>query len=129
MLLSPLSVSDGDAVGLPVALPVGVGLPVSDGDADGLPVALPVGVGLPVSDGDADGLPVALPVGVGLPVAVGVGEGHAGVGVAGRADETAAAIRSPDPVGVTLTAADSDWHCDTAFQPGAAVLPGPTELA
>jgi hypothetical protein len=129
MLPSPLSVSDGDAVGLPVVLSVGVGLSVSDGDAVGLPVVLSVGVGLSVSDGDAEGLPVALSVGVGLPVAVGVGEAHVGVGVgaAGRADETAAAICSLDPVGVTPTAAG--WHCDAAFQPGAAVLPGPTGLA
>jgi hypothetical protein len=128
VLPDPLSVSDGDAVGLPVGLPVGVGLSVSDGDAVALPVALPVGVGLSVSDGDAVALPVALPVGVGLPVTVGVGEAHAGAGVAaGRADETAAAICSLDPVGVTLTAAC--WHCDAAFQPGAAVLPGPIELA
>jgi hypothetical protein len=119
VLPDPLSVSDGVAVGLSVPLSVGVGLSVSDGDAEGPPVVLSVGVALLV----------VLPVGVGLPVTVGVGEAHAGVGVgaAGRADETAAAICSLDPVGVTLTAAC--WHCDAAFQPGAAVLPGPIELA
>jgi hypothetical protein len=127
VLPSPLSVSDGDAVGLPVPVSVGVALAVEVGVAVVVGVAVDVGVavgvGVAVELGDArDGLVTGR-----LAVAVGAGEAHAGVGVAGRADETAAAICSLDPVGVALTAAG--WHCDVAFQPGAAVLPGPTGLA
>ena len=109
--------SEGDAVGLPVPVSVGVGLPVPVSVGVGLPVTLVVGVGLPVT----------VVVGVGLPVTLAVGETHAVVVATGRADETAAAIRSLDPVGVRLTAAG--WHCDAAFQPGDAVLPGPIGLA
>src|SRR5689334_1264184 len=103
-------------------------LPVSEGDAVGLPVPVSVGVGLPVAVAVGVGLPVAVSVGVGLPVAAADREGHAAADavVAGRADDTAAAICSLDPVGVTLTAAD--WHCDAAFHPGTAVLPGPIGL-
>jgi hypothetical protein len=120
-------VSEGDAVGLSVPVSVGVALAVVVGGVVVVGVAVDVGVaidvGVAVELGDVrDGLVTGR-----LAVVVGVGEVHAVVGVAGRADETAAAICSLDPVGVTLTAAG--WHCDAAFQPGDAVLPGPAGLA
>jgi hypothetical protein len=100
----PLEVSDGVAVGLPVSVgvelavvlgvPVGVGVSVSD--------ELTVGVGVADGVGDVRDGPVTGRVAV----AVAVGLTHAVVaGVAGRAEETAAAIFSLDPVGVALTAA------------------------
>jgi hypothetical protein len=127
VLPTPLLVSEGDAVGLPVPVSVGVGLPVVVGVDVAVGVVVVVGVavdvGVAVELGAVrDGLVIGR-----VAVVVGVGEAHAGVGVAGRADETAAAICWLDPVGVALTAAG--WHCDAAFQPGDAVLPGPTGLA
>jgi hypothetical protein len=126
-VLPELPVSEGDAVGLPVPVSVGVGLPVSVGVGVvvgvGVTVGVAVGVGVADEVGDVrDGLVTGT-----LAVAVAVAEEHTVVGAAGRADETAAAICWLDPVGVTLTAAC--WHCDAAFQPGDAVLPGPIELA
>jgi hypothetical protein len=127
VVLPELPVAEGDAVGLPVPVSVGVGLPVSVGVDVVVGVEVTVGVavdvGVAVELGDVrDGLVTGT-----LAVAVAVGEGHAVAVVAGRADETAAAICSLDPVGVALTAAG--WHCDAAFQPGDAVFPGPMGLA
>jgi hypothetical protein len=128
VVLPPLAVSEGDAVGLLVPVSVGVGLAVLVSVGVGLAVLVSVGVavdvGVAVELGDVrDGLVTGR-----LAVAVAVGLAHAVVvGVAGRADETAAAICSLDPVGVALTEAGA--HRVAAVEPGDAVLPGPIGLA
>jgi hypothetical protein len=126
-VLPPLAVSEGDVVGLLVPVSVGVGLEVVVSVGVGVAVLVGVGVavdvGVAVELGDVtDGLVIGR-----LAVAVAVGLAHAVVvGVAGRADETAAAICSLDPVGVALTAVGA--HRVAAFEPGDAVLPGPSGL-
>ena len=127
VVLAPLVVLVSVGVGLPVSVSVGVGLAVVVGV--GVVVGVAVGVGVVVGVvvavelGDVrDGLVTGR-----LAVAVAVGEAHAAVGVAGRADETAAAIFSLDPVGVALTAAC--WHGTVTIEPGDTVLPGPIGLA
>jgi hypothetical protein len=102
----PLEVSDGVAVGLPVPVSVGVALAVV------VDVAVDVGVAVDVEVAVGDGVAVDVgdvrdgPVTGRVAVAVAVGLTHAVVvGAAGRAEETAAAIFSLDPVGVALTAA------------------------